>query len=90
MKDLQSMLDERHAKILELEQQISSQEASVAQSGSNLPEKASHLFNLTILVEQLHKSQEEEREHRLSLMLCNTEARYHREHAKELRSTVCN
>lgn len=89
-QDLEKMLNKRDAKILELERQVSSQEESITQWESNLSERSSHLNSLITLMEQLYEAQDEKQDHKVNLTLCRREATYYREHAKELRSMVCN
>ena len=88
MKELEKNLKEKEAEILQLRQQISSQESSIAQRGINLPEKTIHLSTLTSLIEQLSKAEDEQQQHALNLTLCKREADYHKKQAEELRSKV--
>ena len=89
MKELKERLKEKEAEILQLQQQISSKESSLAKGEINLPEKTNLLIDLTILIEHLYKAQDEHQQQALNLTLCTREADHHQEQAKELKSKVC-
>ena len=89
MKELEEQLKEKEAEILQLRQQISSKESSLTKGEISLPEKTSLLSDLTNLIEQLYKAQDDQQVQSLNLTLCRREADHHQKQAEELKSKVC-
>ena len=89
MIDLEKILQEKEDEVCQLTQQISSQEESLAQRGTNLPDKASLLSSLTSLTEQLYEAQDKYEQQSLNLTLSKKEADYHQKEAEELKFMVC-
>ena len=83
---LQATLQEKDAKVEELQQQIFHQEVLIEQQATDLFEKSGLLNDVTIFVEQLIAAEEERQEHERRMRLNEGEAHYLRKCVKELKS----
>ena len=88
MANLEMMLEERNLKIFQLKQKILSQEEKIQEQGISLHQKAILLSDLTILVEQLFRAQDEQQCYDIKKKLCELAATYYQKHAEELKSMV--
>ena len=82
------MLEKKNEEISQLKEKISAQEAKLQEQGISLYQKSLLLTELTTLVQQLCRAQDEQQSDEIKKRLYNLTADYYQKQAEELRSMV--
>ena len=82
------MLERKNEEISQLKQKISFQEEKIQEQGTSLHQKSLLLSNLTTLVQQLCRAQDEQQLYEIKKRLCNLAADYFQKQVEELRYMV--
>ena len=82
------MLEKKNEEISQLKGKISSQEEKLQEQGISLHQKSLLLNDLTTLVQQLCRAQDEQQSYEIKKRLYNLAANYYQKQAEELRSMV--
>ena len=82
------ILEEKNEEISELKEKISAQEEKLQEQEISLDQKSFLFSDLTTLVQQLCRAQDEQQSEEIKKRRCNLAADYYQKQAEELRSMV--
>ena len=88
LDNLAMMLEKKNEEISQLKEKISAQEEKLQEQGISLHQKSLLLTELTTLVQQLCRAQDEQQSEEIKKRRCNLAADYYQKQAEELRSMV--
>ena len=84
--NLAIMLEKKNEEISQLKEKISAQEEKLQEQGISLYQKSLFLKDLTTIVQQLCRAQDEQQSYEIKKRLYNLAADYYQKQVEELRS----